>query len=120
MANYKVKDGKVFADVSKLTEEELKAVKNYISLGYTLTQKEFKKGITKDEMLNKLSAAPEVKKDFETAYSIKLKNIEDFAGVIEELGKKYGIRTKTKEGKPVVGYHLACQIFSKWDRETNK
>ncbi len=41
MANYKLEGKKVIAKVAALSDKELKAVKNYLALGYTL--EEFKK-----------------------------------------------------------------------------
>ena len=120
MANYKVNGNKVFADVSKLTEEELNAVKNYMALGYELVNKEFKKGITKAEMLAELASDEDAKKDFETAYSIKKDEIKDKADTIKAFEVKYGIKTKTKAGEDIVGYHLACQIYTKWSKKNKK
>ena len=120
MANYKVKDNKIYADISKLTEEELNAVKNYKALGYELEQREFKKGISKNEMLEELSKDAEYKADFEKAYSIKTKELEKNAEFISALKEKYGIRTVTKEGKAITGYHLACKIYTKWKKANKK
>lgn len=120
MANYKVSGNKIFADVSKLTEEELNAVKNYKALGYELVNKEFKKGITKAEMLKELEADEDAKKDFETAYSIKKDEIKSKADIIKAFEVKYGIKTQTKAGDDIVGYHLACQIYTKWSKKNKK
>ena len=120
MANYKVSGNKIFADVSKLTEEELNAIKNYRALGYELVNKTFKKGITKEEMLKELASDEDAKKDFETAYSIKKNEIKDKADTIKALEVKYGIKTKTKAGEDIVGYHLACQIYTKWSKKNKK
>lgn len=122
MANYKIKNNRIIADISKLTEEELLAVKNYRALGYELESKTFKKGITKDEMLEELKADKEVLKDFETAYNIKAKEVENNIDIITALKDKYGINIITKSGKNagkyIAGYHLACQIYTKWKKNT--
>ena len=120
--NYTVskKNKKIFADVGKLTEEEINIVKNYTSLGYELVNKELKKGVSKEQMLKELASDEDAKKDFETAYSIKKDEIEDKADIINELAVKYGIKTKTKAGNDIIGYHLACQIYTKWSKKNKK
>ena len=120
MANYKVSGDKILADVSKLTEEELNAIKNYMALGYELVDKKFKKGITKEEMLKELASDEDAKKDFETAYSIKKDEIKNKADIIKAFEVKYGIKTKTKADEDIVGYHLACQIYTKWSKKNKK
>lgn len=124
MANYKIKDNRIIADISKLTEEELLAVKNYRALGYELEAKTFKKGITKNEMLEELQADKEVLKDFKTAYNIKATEVENNLDIINALKEKYGIKIVTKSGKNagkyIAGYHLACQIYTKWKKENKE
>lgn len=117
MANYKAEGKKIFADIGKLSEAELKAVKNYIALGYELVEQKFTKVITKEKMLEELKADEEAKSDFEKAYGIKKDEIKENAELITKLEKKYGIKTKTKAGDDIVGYHLACQVFSKWKKK---
>lgn len=47
MANYHVKNQKVYAKIANLTEKELSAVKNYLALGFVLVEsKEVNKKIT--------------------------------------------------------------------------
>lgn len=121
--NYIIKGKKIFANVPKLKADELIAVKNYITLGYELVEEKVKKGITKKEMLINLPDNSEVKADFEKAYGIKAKEIkennEEAIKTLVSLARKYGIEPKTKKGKGdyVAGYHLACQIYAKWENE---
>ena len=120
---YTIKGKKIYGEIKELTEKELQEVKNYLAFGYSFIE-ESKRGITKAEMLEELEKDPEVKKDFETAYSIKAKEVKDYIDTIEGFKKKYGINIKIKKGenkgKYVVGYHLACQIYTKWKKEQPK
>lgn len=128
MANYKIKGNTILADIDKLTEEELTTLKKYRALGYEIENKVFKKGISKEEMLEELEADKEVKADFETAYSIKAsaikKNDKAVIDTIKSFKDKYGINIVVKKGKNegnyIVGYHLACQIYNKWKKAQDK
>lgn len=121
--NYKVKDGKIYADILKLTEQEKAEVKTYRELGFELVEWKRTSTKSKKEMIADLDVKgyEEWKEDFETAYDIKAKDIENNKKFIDELKEKYGIRTETKKtGQPVTGFHLACQIYSKWKKKENK
>lgn len=128
MANYKIKGNTILADIDKLTEEELTTLKKYRALGYEIENKVFKKGVSKDEMLKELEADEEVKKDFETAYSIKasaIKNndkavIDTIKGFEEKYGINIIVQKGENKGKYIVGYHLACQIYTKWKKAQEK
>ena len=116
MANYKIKDNKIIADIGKLTAEELQAVKNYKALGYELVEKaKSTSSKSKAEMLEDLKDFPDWKKDFETAYTLKAKEEEKNKGIIAELKNKYEIKTKSN-----TGFHIACQIYAKWKKANNK
>ena len=120
--NYKVKDGKIYADILKLTEQEKAEVKTYRELGFELVEWKRTSTKSKKEMIADLDVKgyEEWKEAFETAYKIKAKDIENNKEFIDELKEKYGIRTETKAGEPVTGFHLACQIYSKWKKKENK
>lgn len=111
MANYKIEEKKIIADIVKLTSDELKAVQNYVALGYTLVEKEKPKGKSKAEMLEDLKDFADYKKDFETAYSLKAKEQDKNIETIKSLKEKYGIKTKSN-----TGFHIACQIYAKWKK----
>ena len=121
--NYRIKDGKIIANISELTEEEIKSVKNYIALGYELAEKGAATKKAKTPTVKEMKTAmkgTEYLTDFETAYKITAKKVEENKAVIDALKTKYGIRTQTKEGKAVVGYFLACQIYGVWKKKQNK
>lgn len=116
MANYYIKGKKIYANIEALTNEELQIVVNYKSLGYTLIE-ESKRGKSKKEMLEDLIDFEEWKNDFETAYSLKAKEseTEEYIKTVKELKSKYGIKTKSN-----TGFHIACQIYSKWKKAQQK
>ena len=115
MANYKIEEKKIIADIGKLTSDELKAVQNYVALGYTLVEKPKAKAKTKAEILKDLENFAEYKQDFETAYSLKAKEEEKNIDIIKSLKTKYGIKTKSN-----TGFHIACQIYAKWKKDNKE
>lgn len=120
--NYTVKGDKIIADILNLTDEEIAEIAKYRAIGYTVVAKKPSKAPTKAEMLEALEADKKVKDDFEKAYAIKKKELDDekTQEFIAKLVEEYkGIKTKTKKGEAVAGYHLACQIYSIW-KKTNK
>lgn len=114
---------KVFAEIEKLTENELKIVKNYIALGYELIEltEAKKETISVEEMSEELTANREMKKDFDfCAFDVKSKDMKDKNekyNKVVEIAKKYGVRYQTKKGDDYAPYFIACQIYNKWKKE---
>lgn len=114
---------KVFAEIEKLTENELKIVKNYIALGYELIEltEAKKETISVEEMSEELTANREMKKDFDfCAFDVKSKDMKDKNdkyNKVVEIAKKYGVRYQTKNGNDYAPYFIACQIYNKWKKE---
>lgn len=93
--NYKIDGNKIIAKIAELTPEELQAIKNYIALGYELTEPEKKKGITVAEMREALNKDAKALAEFERLYKTK-------------ADEKKGIKA---------GYFQACKYFNEWKKE---
>lgn len=114
---------KIFVEIDKLTESELKTVKNYIALGYELIEiiEAKKETVSVEEMSEELTANREMKKDFDfCAFDVKAKDMKDKNenyNKVVEIAKKYGVRYQTKDGNDYAPYFIACQIYNKWKKE---
>ena len=95
VSNYKMT---VTAEVATLSEEDLKAVKNYVALGYKLVNKKLPKSVSVDEMRAALAADKDTLAKFEAAYAKKTKGNVEF--------KK-------------TGFAEACKIYNEW-KKANK
>lgn len=124
--NYTVKGDKIIANILNLTDEEIAEIAKYRAIGYTVVAKKPSKAPTKDEMLAELATDEKdkkVKEDFEKAYKIKKKELDNketqefIAGLVKDYE---GLKTTTKKGEAVAGYHLACQIYSLWKKAQAK
>lgn len=71
MARYKVEGKKIIADITKLKEKDIKAINNYLALGYELEEPPKPKSITVDEMRDALSVDAEALKEFNKIYGTK-------------------------------------------------
>ena len=121
--NYTVKGDKIIANILNLTDEEIAEIAKYRAIGYTVVAKKPSKAPTKDEMLAELATDEKALEDFEKAYKIKKKELDnkETQEFIAKLVKDYeGLKTTTKKGEAVAGYHLACQIYSLWKKAQAK
>ena len=103
--NYRVNDSKkvVSADIPALTEEELKVVKNFMALGYTLKHKQKSKSPTVEEMRAIL------KENDEAAYN-----------EFEKLYKMKADKNSKNEEDRKAGFHRAMKFYGDWAKEHKK
>lgn len=102
MANYRIKENTIIADIPNLTSIEIQEVRNYMALGFTLKVKT--KSISIVEMRAALEKAPDTLKDFDNALADK--KTKDAAG-------------NTLSFKDT-GFGKACKIYNDWKKENKK
>ena len=140
-SNYEVKDNKIFVNIDKISEKEMKKVKKYISLGYKLVEvkEEKAKRINKDYVLNVYFKDNQEGKDeyntrkgikalqwFKETYPKEVKEYEDIkkkvikvAPKIEENYKKYLEKTikdnkgNIKEERQSIEEYIRCYYWNK-------
>ena len=95
-ANYKVKGKTVVANVSALTDEELKIINKYLALGFELKEASKQKTKTVAEMREELSID---------------------ADALKEFNKLYSKKAVKGEKAP---FHLACKYYNEWKKEQKK
>ena len=108
MANYKLEGKKVIANVAALSEKELKAVKNYLALGYVL--EEYKK--EKKEPQELFKAATIQKWIDENATKAQKKEYWDRFNA-HVIDKKTGEEILKKDGTPKIKGHVATLAWFK-------
>lgn len=96
----------IYANVASLTEKQVKAIKNYLALGYTLTEKEK----TPNEKMKKENVVAYLNENGTQA------QIAKFNEIMEEIviDKETKQPKKLKDGTPKKkGYVAALQYFKK-------
>lgn len=115
MANYEIKGNQIIAKMDKLTQKEIKEIKNYVSLfGYTIVNYVEPK-LTEEELAEEQKKNPRSKQNIEKY--LKANGTEEqkkkFAEIQEEIATDEEGNTKYyKNGKPIKkGFMGAYRYF---------